>query len=95
MMISLRFLFSVAFVAVPLILWFFLRALSLTSGVDRKMVVSFIAALGLAAVVKSLCTHYSFYLASVWSIRVKVAIVGLIYKKVTIQLLVEEHFCFD
>ena len=93
-MISLRFLYSVAFLAVPLILWFLLRALSLTSGVDRKMVVSFIAALGLAAIVKPLCTHYSFYVASIWTIRVKVAIVGLIYKKVTIQLLVDKHFRF-
>ena len=87
--ISQRVMFSISFVLTPLILWFFLRALNRASDVDHKMLFLYIALLGLAAITKSLTTHHSFHIGDLWSIRIKVGTVGLIYKKVSSRNVLE------
>ena len=80
--IFLRLLFSMSFIFTPVILWFFLRALNSTSDVEHTTLFLCVALLGLAAIIKSLSTHYGFHIGDLWNVRIKVATVGLIYKKV-------------
>ena len=87
LLVLYRLLCSTFFVSTPVILYFFLRSLSNSSETQHKAMFLFAALLGLAAILKSLCAHHSYHIGDLWCIRIKVATVGLIYKKVFIFLI--------
>ena len=82
LLVITRLLFAIFFDSTPVILYLFLRSLNKSSETEQKVMFLFAALLGLAAIMKSLCANHSFYIGNLWSIRIKVATVGLIYKKV-------------
>ena len=76
-----RLLFSASFVSTPVIMCFFLRELHATANVGTLLWL--VALFGIVSLTKSLTVHHSFHTGDQWSLRIKVALVGLIYKEVT------------
>ena len=82
-MIILKTLESLSFVSLPLCLWLLLRALNEGPNMDKKFVYIYVALLGLASLIKALATQHYDYLTEVWGLKLKVALIGLVYKKVS------------
>ena len=82
-MIILKTLESLSFVFLPLCLWLVLKTLNDGPDVDMKFVSMYVALLGLTSLIKALATHHFNYLAELWGLKLKVALIGLVYKKVS------------
>ena len=81
-MIILKTLHSLSLVSLPLCLWLVLRALNDGPNMDMKFVFIYVALLGLASLIGALTTQHYDYLTELWGLKLKVALIGLIYKKV-------------
>ena len=82
-MIILKTLESLSFVFLPLCLWLVLKALNDGPDLDMKLVSIYVALLGLTSLIKALTTHHYEYLTELWGLKLKVALIGLVYKKVS------------
>ena len=71
----LRVFYSVTLNLLPVILWFFLRSISS---------VSFVVAITVVTCARSVCINQSLFKMEVIAIRLKVAVIGLVYKKASI-----------
>ena len=83
LMIVLKTLESLSFVFLPLCLWLVLKTLNDGPNLDIKFVSIYVALLGLTSLVKALTTHHYDYLTELWGLKLKVALIGLVYKKVS------------
>ena len=91
-MIILKTLESLSFVFLPLCLWLVLKTLNEGLDLDRmKFVSMYVALLGLTSLIKALTTHHYDFLTELWGLKLKVALIGLVYKKVSsvIEILLE------
>jgi len=82
-MIILKTLDSLCFVSLPLCLWLVLKALNDGPNMDMKIVFLYVALLGLTSLIKALTTQHYDYLTELWGLKLKVALIGLVYKKVS------------
>ena len=82
-MIILKSLESLSAVFLPLCLWLVLKTLNEGPDLDMKFVSMYVALLGLTSLIKALTTHHYEYLTELWGLKLKVALIGLVYKKVS------------
>ena len=82
-MITLKTLESLSVVFLPLCLWLVLKTLNEGPDLDMKFAFMYVALLGLTSLIKALTTHHFNYLAELWGLKLKVALIGLVYKKVS------------
>ena len=50
---------------------------------DMKFSSMYVAFLGLTSLIKALAKHHYNYLTELWGLKMKVALIGLVYKKVS------------
>ena len=81
-MLTLQVLRSLSFSLLPLCLWLLLKVLNDGSELNTKFAFSYVALLGAMSVVKAVTTQHYDYLTELWGLKLKVALVGLVYKKV-------------
>ena len=82
-MIILKTLQSLSFVSLPLCLWLVLKTLNDGPNLDLKSAFIYVALLGLTSLIKALTTQHYDYLTELWGLKLKVALIGLVYKKVS------------
>ena len=85
MMLTLQTFRSVSFVSLPACLWLLLKTLNDVSNSDMKLAFIYIAILGMASLIQATSTQHYDYLTELWGLKLKVALIGLVYKKVTIN----------
>jgi len=81
-MIMLKTLESLTFVLQPLCLWPVLKTLNDGPILDMTFAFTYVALLGMASLIKALVTHHYDFLTELWGLKLKVALIGLVYKKV-------------
>ena len=80
--IILKTLKSLSAVFLPLCLWLVLKTLNDGPDLDMKFLSLYVALLGLTSLIEALTTHHFDYLTELWGLKLKVALIGLVYKKV-------------
>ena len=65
----------------PLIVWFFLKSISTSTEISYKATLPFVIGIALVSFTKSLCIVHGMFKAEMVSIKLKVATIGLVYKK--------------
>lgn len=83
-MIVLRTFWALSFAFQPVCLWLVLKTLNDKPHMDMKFAIISVALLGTTTLVKVLSTHHYDYLTELWALRLKVALIGLVYKKVNL-----------
>ena len=83
--IILLMLRSVSFACLPLCLWLVLKTLNDGANMDMKWAFIHVAFLGMTSVIQGASTQHYNYATELWGLKLKVALIGLVYKKV-IQL---------
>lgn len=83
-MIVLRTFWALSFAFQPVCLWLVLKTLNDKPHMDMKFAIISVALLGTTTLVKVLSTHHYDYLTELWGLRLKVALIGLVYKKVNL-----------
>ena len=86
-MIILKILQSLSFVFLPLCLWLVLKTLNDGPNLDLKFAFIYVALLGTTSLIKALTTQHYDYLTELWGLKLKVALIGLVYKKVSLVIL--------
>jgi len=81
-MIMLKTLESLSFVFQPLCLWLVLKTLNDGPNLVMKFAFTYVAILGMASLIKAFVTHHYDFLTELWGLKLKVALIGLVYKKV-------------
>ena len=76
---------SLSSVFLPLCLWLLLKTLNDGPNMDMKFALICAALLGITAMVKATSTQHYDYLTELWGLKLKVALIGLVYKKVSLQ----------
>ena len=82
-MIILKTLQSLSFVFLPLCLWLVLKTLNDGPNLNMKFAFIYVALLGTTSLIKALTTQHYDYLTELWGLKLKVALIGLVYKKVS------------
>ena len=82
-MIILKTLESLNVLFLPLCLWLVLKTLNEGPDLDMKFASMYVALLGLTSLLKALAKHHYNYLTELWGLKLKVALIGLVYKKVS------------
>lgn len=82
LILILQSLRSLSFVVLPVCLWFMLKRLNDGSHLDMKFAFIDVAILGTTSVIQAASTHHYDYLTELWGLKLKVALIGLVYKKV-------------
>ena len=81
-MIILKTLETLSVVFLTLCLWLVLKTLNDGPDLDMKFVSMCVALLGLTSLIRTLTTQFYDYLTELWALKLKVALIGLVYKKV-------------
>ena len=81
-MLTLQVLRSLSFSLLPLCLWLLLKVLNDGSELNTKFAFSYVVLLGAMSVVQAVTTQHYDYLTELWGLKLKVALIGLVYKKV-------------
>ena len=76
---------SLSFVFLPVCLWLVLKTLNDGPELDMKFAFQYVALLGAMSVVQSVTTQHYDYLTELWGLKLKVALIGLVYKKVNLH----------
>ena len=82
-LVLFRLLISMSCVVFPLLAWFFLRSLTNVSSLDYTSASLCILGIGVSTLVRALVIHHSNYFCDLWGLRLKVAAIGLVYRKVS------------
>ena len=82
----LRFCYLITFNVLPFIIWYFLKSVTTASEISYKATMSFVVGISLAAFGRSVCTGHGIIKSEMISTRLKVATIGLVYKKASIYL---------
>ena len=77
----LRMLYVIAFNIFPLMTWFFLKSISTSSEISYKATLPFVIGISLVVFTITLCSNHGSFKAEMISIKLKVATIGLVYKK--------------
>ena len=77
----LRLFYTITLNVLPLIIWFFLRSISTTS-LSYKTSLPFVIGISLVTLTRSALQGLAIFKVETLAIRLKVAVVGLVYKKV-------------
>ncbi|CAH3031314.1 unnamed protein product [Pocillopora meandrina] len=81
-MALLRLCYSLTLHALLLLIWYFLRSISTGTGISYKTSLPFVIGIFLVTMMRTVVQSKAMFKAHVLAIRLKVAVVGLIYKKV-------------
>lgn len=81
-LIVLKVIWSLSFVFLPLCLWLVLKTLNDGPDMEIKFALMYVALLALASLVRALSTQHYDYLTELWGLKLKVALIGLVYNKV-------------
>ena len=81
-MVLLRILYSIAVNLLPLILWFFLRSIATVSENSYASAMPFVICISVISVTRSISITHGVFKAELIGIKLKVALIGVIYKKV-------------
>ena len=73
----------VSFVFLPVCLWLVLKTLNDGTNMDMKMAFMYVALLGITSMIQVTSTQHYNYATELWGLKLKVALIGLVYKKVT------------
>jgi len=82
-MMMLKTLESLSFVFQPLCLWLVLKTLNDGPDLDMRFAFTYVALLGMASLIKAVVTHHYDFLTEHWGLKLKVALIGLVYNKVS------------
>ena len=82
-MIILKISETLSILFLPLCLWLVLKTLNEEPDLDMTFVSIYVALLGLTSLIKALTTYHYDYLTELWGLKMKVALIGLVYKKVS------------
>ena len=66
-----------------------LETLNDGANLNLKFAFIYVALLGTTSVIKALTTHHYDYLTELWGLKMKVALIGLVYKKVSHVIIVD------
>jgi len=77
----LRMLYAVAFHLFPLIIWFFLKSISTSSEINYKAALPFVIGMPFVAFTRTLCSIHGRFKTEMIATKLKVATIGLVYKK--------------
>ena len=80
----LRIFFSTTLHVLPVILWFFLRSISIASEINYTTTFLFVLGISLITIARSLGVNQAMFQVETIAIRLKVATMGLVYKKASI-----------
>ena len=80
----LRILYAIAFHLFPLIIWLFLKSISSSSEINYKATLPFVIGMPFIAFTRTLCSVHGRFKAEMIATKLKVAMIGLVYKKVSI-----------
>ena len=72
----------VSFVCLPVCLWLVLKTLNDGPNMDMRWAFIYVALLGLTSVIQDASTQHYNYVTELWGLKQKVALIGLVYKKV-------------
>ena len=86
-MTILKTLETLSVVSLPLCLWLVLKTLNDGPDMDMKFACTHVAILGMTSLIKALTTYHYDYLTELWGLKLKVALIGLVYKKVSSVIL--------
>lgn len=81
--VLIRIFYSLASNSLPLILWFFLRSISTASSTSYSTTLAFVTGIALTSIVRMFCNSQWIFKAEMMAIRLKVAAIGFVYKKVS------------
>ncbi|KAJ7392174.1 hypothetical protein OS493_013546 [Desmophyllum pertusum] len=73
-----RSFYTITFILLPVIVWFFLKSISTASGISYKTTLPFVIGISLVAITKSASQAQAIFHVGVIAIRLKVASIGLI-----------------
>ena len=79
----LRIFYSMAMNVFPLILWFFLKSIFSVSEISYSSTLPFVICISVVSMARSVFANQCIFKAEMLAIRLKVALIGLVYKKVT------------
>ena len=79
-----RMLYAIALHLFPLIIWFFLKSLSSSSEINYKATLPFVIGMPFVAFTRTLCSIHGRFKAEMIATKLKVATIGLVYKKASI-----------
>lgn len=74
---------ALSFVFLPVCLWLVLKTLNDGSNLDLKFAFFRVALLGMTSVLQAVSTNHYDYLTEQWGLKLKVALIGLVYEKVS------------
>ena len=77
----LRSFDSITFSVLPVIVWFFLKSISSASEISYKKTLQFVVGICLVAMARSTCQTQAVFKVQMISVRLKVGVIGLVYKK--------------
>ena len=78
----LRIFYSIMMNLFPLILWFFLKSILSASEISYSSTLPFVICICVASIARSVFVNEGSFRAEMLAIRLKVALIGLVYKKV-------------
>ena len=81
-LVVLRLLSSASYIGLLLLIWFFLRSLSDSSATDTLTSSLYIVGIGAVSLVRGLSVHHSDHFCELWGMRLKVSVIGIVYRKV-------------
>ena len=72
----------VSFVCLPVCLWLVLKTSNDGLNMDMKWAFIYVALLGITSVIQGASTQHYYHVTELWGLKLKVALTGLVYKKV-------------
>ena len=81
--VLIRIFYSLSSNSLPLLLWFFLRSISTASRASYSTTLTFVIGIALTSSVRMFCNTHWIFQVEVIAIRLKVATIGFVYKKVS------------
>ncbi|KAJ7370412.1 hypothetical protein OS493_032302 [Desmophyllum pertusum] len=81
-MLTLQTLRPLSYAFLPVFVWLLLKTLNYGPNLDMKFAFIYVVLLGITSLVRVVSAQHYNYLAEQWGLKLKVAIIGLVYKKV-------------
>ena len=79
--VFLRMLYAIAFHLFPVIIWLFLKSISSSSEINHKATLPIVIGVAFVAFTRTLSSVHGRFKAEMIAIKLKVAMIGLVYKK--------------
>jgi hypothetical protein len=82
LILTLRLIEDAVTFLFPILIWLYLKILQEKFNIDKSYVVYIVIGIGIASVIKVFSYHHGDYQTSVMGMRLKTAVIGIIFKKV-------------